>query len=143
MFLCIGVLTHTLCDRDESADLGDVAKFGQRVWSATLTLEHRKLCQEVCHAVLDRAAKLTAMAICTTAERVHARRPKPAQGTASRPVGVAIDGSVYEKQPRFRRVLAETAERLFAHTPIELHLVKDGSSIGAAVLAAESPSASL
>lgn len=121
---------------DKTTALEAINRFAVENWNCSLTEKQRNECQEVCHAVLDRAAKLTAVAICTVARRVRAQHP--GLYLPQVPVGVAIDGSVFEGQPRFRRVLADCAATVFPDSPVEFFLVKDGSSIGAAVLAGQS-----
>lgn len=125
----------SLIEADDSADLVAVKQFLNGIGIPVATLEDRTLLKEICRIVSDRAAKISAAALSAVFTWMDPRLEGP--HTA------AIDGSVYEKHPGFReRVLAALRE-LHGEKAGRINLVsaKDGSGVGAAVVAAVAASA--
>lgn len=90
----------------------------------------RVLLKKICAIVSTRAARISAVAMASVITKID-----PA---LSRKHTVAIDGSVYEKYPGFSDKIKETLRIIFKNKSrrIKLSLAKDGSSIGAGILAA-------
>jgi hexokinase len=87
----------------------------------------RKVLKEVCDMVSGRAAQLAGMAIAATL----IKSGKQHDAT------VAVDGSVFEKQPGFKRVMERTITQLLgAECRVRLVLTRDGSGLGAGFIAA-------
>jgi hexokinase len=90
----------------------------------------RIFARNVCRSVSRRAARLGAAciaAIVTKTDPALARRHT-----------VAIDGSVYEKHPAFKREIRSCLKEIFGakSARIKIELAKDGSGKGAAIIAA-------
>lgn len=83
--------------------------------------------RDVCRLVRGRAAQVSAMFCSAPLAKTHT------QGRAT----VAVDGSVFEKMPSFRRLL-QTAmtELLGPECDVTTTLAKDGSGVGAAFISA-------
>ncbi|EPB67448.1 Hexokinase [Ancylostoma ceylanicum] len=93
----------------------------------TITDEDCKSVAYVCTVVSTRAAHLTAAAVAQVLNRM--KRPYK--------VTVGFDGSVYRFHPFFKRLLDEKIKNLIDEgVQYQLMLSKDGSGIGAAVVAA-------
>lgn len=84
----------------------------------------------VCRLVARRSARLAAALIVGALVRVSRRSKKR--------VTVAVDGSLFEKYPGYRRNLASAIREVEGRAAgeVRLKLTKDGSGIGAAVIAA-------
>lgn len=81
----------------------------------------------VCVLVRSRAAQLAAMAISATLLKAEKT------GNAT----VAVDGSVYEKTPSFRTIMATNIRRILGEeSDVRLVLQRDGSGLGAGYIAA-------
>ncbi|KEG05579.1 putative hexokinase [Trypanosoma grayi] len=82
---------------------------------------------EVCRLVRGRAAQVSAMFCSAPLVKTHT------QGRAT----VAIDGSVFEKLPSFRRLLQDNINTILGpECDVRATLAKDGSGIGAAFISA-------
>ncbi|XP_024533280.1 hexokinase-1 [Selaginella moellendorffii] len=118
---------------DESADLKEVAKvikaaFGVR----SLPVETRKVIIEICDIAAQRGARLVAAGI------VGILRKIGREGKDVRTV-VGMDGGLYEHYPKFRGCLHEALGELLGKegsANVVIELSKDGSGLGAALLAA-------
>jgi hexokinase len=90
----------------------------------------RRLVKKVCDAVSSRAARVSAAAIAAVVTKMDPDLAKPHT--------IAIDGSVYEKHPKFERGIKNALKEIFGpKSPrISIVLTKDGSSKGAAIIAA-------
>ncbi|CCD13108.1 unnamed protein product [Trypanosoma congolense IL3000] len=83
--------------------------------------------RDVCRLVRGRAAQLSASFCCAPLVKTHS------QGRAT----VAIDGSVFEKIPAFRRTLQDNISRILGpECDVKAVLAKDGSGLGAAFISA-------
>ncbi|ESL05450.1 hexokinase [Trypanosoma rangeli SC58] len=91
------------------------------------SVEDLHVIRDVCRLVRGRAAQISAMFCSAPLAKTHK------QGCAT----VAVDGSVYEKTPSFRRLLRENMNTILgAECNVKVALVKDGSGIGAAFISA-------
>ena len=125
----------SLIEADDSADLSAVKLFLGGIGIPDATLEDRAVLKEACRIVSDRAAKISAAALSAVFTWMD---PKlDGKHTA------AIDGSVYEKHPGFRERVLAALKELHGEKAGKLALVsaKDGSGVGAAVVAAVAASA--
>jgi hexokinase len=110
---------------DESDDLHLVREIEAAVWGVSgSSLPDRRLVQTVCRLVTERAARLTAAAIAAVVVQID----------QTDPVTVAFDGSLYEAHSSFRGRLEGALELLGCR--VRLKLSKDGSGLGAALVAA-------
>jgi hexokinase len=114
----------------ETGSEKEITKLGKKVFDKVLTTEERIVLALVCHAVARRSARIAASIIAGALTRVERRSAKKAT--------VAIDGSLFEKYPGYSRMLNEAIRELegSAGKSISTKLTKDGSGIGAAVIAA-------
>ena len=91
---------------------------------------HEKLLKKVCTAISTRAARLAGAAIASVVTKMDF--------DLSRKHTIAIDGSLYEKHPRFAKRIRSTLGDIFGKKSknIKLKLTKDASIRGAAIVAA-------
>lgn len=112
-------------ESDSSSDLrkvGDVCRaFGKR----DSTRKERVWFKQVCEAIAERAARLTACAVAALVRRVN---------HTDSPTKVAVDGSLFEFHASFRSRLERALKQLKCNCV--LVLAKDGSGLGAALVAA-------
>lgn len=87
--------------------------------------KERALLKVVCEAVAYRAAKLSATAIGAVLSKIHRLKDTT----------VAVDGSVFEHIPGFKKVMEQTLLELFPESQVRLELTTDGSGNGAAIIA--------
>jgi hexokinase len=114
----------------EAGSKEELTQLSKELFGRELTpVEHRTLVRVV-HIVSRRSARIAAALIVGSLTRVARRSAKR--------VTVAVDGSLFEKYPGYSRSLAEAVRELEgkAGKGIQLKLTKDGSGIGAAVIAA-------
>ncbi|KAH7294017.1 hypothetical protein KP509_28G052900 [Ceratopteris richardii] len=131
--------------QDESSDLREVGRILKHALGiANTPLKVRKIVVELCDLVTERGAKLCGAGIVGVLKKIGrdgstaGSRAKSESGRAKKTV-VAMDGGLYEHYPNFRRYLKETVEDLLgeeAYANVSVELSKDGSGIGAALLAA-------
>lgn len=114
----------------EGSDRVEIKRIGKLLKGGELTKAELKLLAGVCRIVARRSARISAALIAGSLSKV-ARR------TAGKAT-VAIDGSLFEKYPGYHRMLEEGIRELEGRSAkgISLKLTKDGSGIGAAVIAA-------
>jgi len=107
-----------------------VQTLSQELFGRLLTTDERRILARVCRLVSQRSARIAAALIVGALTRVDRRSAKR--------VTVAVDGSLFEKYPGYSRRLAEAIRELegVAGKTVHLKLTKDGSGIGAAVIAA-------
>ncbi len=107
-----------------------VQELSQDLFGRQLDPAERRMMARVCRMVSRRSARIAASLILGALTRVECRSKKR--------VTVAVDGSLFEKYPGYSRVLAAAIRELAgpAGKGIRLKLTKDGSGIGAAVIAA-------
>lgn len=141
---------------DDSSDLKAVAEVMKRLYGIDgTTLGIRKLVLEVCDTVCQRGARLAAAGIVGILKKIgrdgnnangsirrsdmngiHDEAPV-SSGSSGRTV-VAMDGGLYEHYVEFRNYMQEAVVELLgdAARNVSIELSKDGSGIGAALLAA-------
>jgi hexokinase len=107
-----------------------VQELSRELFGRSLTPAERRIMARVSRLVSRRSARIAAALIAGALTRVERR--------SSKRVTVAVDGSLFEKHPGYCRVLAQAIRELDgpAGKGVRLVLTKDGSGIGAAVIAA-------
>ncbi len=113
---------------DHSQELSGVEVVLQRRFKLQSTLAERFTVHNVCRFVVHRAARLSGMAIAAVLLHLPASRRENSV--------VAVDGGVYEKMPTFKETMVTTIHDLLPAAAVRVTLSKDGSGIGAAVIAA-------
>uniref|UniRef100_A0ACD5XHF1 Uncharacterized protein n=1 Tax=Avena sativa TaxID=4498 RepID=A0ACD5XHF1_AVESA len=120
---------------DETPDLSIVAeKLAENLKIADTTFEARKMVVEICDIVTSRSARLAAAGIVGIIRKMG-------RGTAGdkRRTVIAIDGGLFEHYVEFRQCLESTLVELLgeeASESVSVKLTKDGSGLGAALIAA-------
>eukprot|EP00249_Psilotum_nudum_P012957 c24071_g1_i1 orf=202-1707(+) len=131
--------------QDESLDLQEVGNVLKDVIGvANVPLKIRKVIVEICHIVAERGARLAAAGIVGILKKIGrdgsmAGVRAKSNATKRRKTVVAIDGGLYEYYPKFRQYLHEAVAELLGEEfapNVVIELLKDGSGIGAALLAA-------
>lgn len=120
-------------EADATADLSATKEVLDRLHVYDTSLDDRRLVKTVCHLVARRAALLAGTAVAAIASHT---------GAVSTGCTVAIDGSVYEHYPGFKALMEDALRMLLGEdfaANVKLVLSKDGSGLGAAVLAALAP----
>lgn len=114
----------------EAGSAEEVRKLSGELFGGALPPAEIRIITEVCRLVSRRSARIAAALIVGALARV-ARRSK-------KRVTVAVDGSLFEKYPGYGRILAAAIRELDGRPAegVRLKLTKDGSGIGAAVIAA-------
>jgi len=92
---------------------------------ARSSLEDRRLIKECCELVTIRAARLSAAAIGAVVSK-----------TGRFNCTAAVDGGVFEHIPNFKEEMQKALKELYPASDIDLKLTRDGSGIGAAIIAA-------
>ncbi len=92
--------------------------------------QDRQVVKKICNFISGRAACLSAAALAAIILKIDP--------DLSRRHTVAVDGTVYEKYPGFANGINACLKRIFAKksSKIKISLTKDGSGIGAAIIAA-------
>jgi hexokinase len=115
---------------DISEDLRDVNVLLVELGVADSTIKDRQLLKDMCMLVAKRGARIVATVMLATIIKNDPNLEKPHS--------VAIDGSLFEKFSFFKTCMEEALVELIGEkvSRIKMFLVKDGSGIGAAILAA-------
>ncbi|KAL2629548.1 hypothetical protein R1flu_014234 [Riccia fluitans] len=125
--------TMSVMHEDESCGLQKVAKVLEENFDIVGTsLELRRLVQTVCDVVCQRAGRLAAVGIVAMLKKIG-------WDQASTTITIAVDGGLYEHYKKFRGYLFDAMRELLGEKVAEnisIVLCKDGSGIGAALLAA-------
>ncbi|KAM0912806.1 hypothetical protein ACQ4PT_012604 [Festuca glaucescens] len=120
---------------DETPDLRIVAeKLAGNLKIANTTLETRKMVVEICDILTRRSARLAAAGIVGIIRKIGRGTPGDKRKTV-----VAIDGGLFEHYAKFRQCLESTLAELLgeeASKSVSVKLTKDGSGLGAALIAA-------
>lgn len=120
---------------DGTPDLRVVAeKLADNLRVRDTSLDTRKMVVEICDIVTGRSARLAAAGIVGILRKIGRAAP----GDERRSV-VAIDGGLFEHYAEFRKRLEATLVELLgeeASRLVEVKLTKDGSGLGAALIAA-------
>jgi hexokinase len=116
--------------QDASAGLSGVKRALGAIGINSTALADRRAVQQICGLVMTRAARISAAAIAAVITKTDAGLSKKHT--------VAIDGSVYEKNPDFSLAVTKALRELFGRRSSRIRVVlsKDGSGIGAAIVAA-------
>lgn len=120
----------SLIESDKEGSFPKVNGLFKDLGITSASLEDMKLLRRVCAIVSTRAARLSACAIAAVITKIDP--------SLSRKHTIAIDGSVYEKYFKFSDRIYGALEEYFGPKikNIKISLAKDGSGIGAAVIAA-------
>ena len=118
---------------DDSTDLREVKKvFEQTLEITNTTLLDRQVAKSVCEMVGIRAERLSAAATSAVLLWNHE--------ILDHTVTVGVDGSMYQFYPGFERSLYENCRPFlgddFVNNKLKLRLARDGSGVGAAIIAA-------
>lgn len=126
------------CDGDRSVGLTAVArvlaKAGGGAGASSASWLDRRAVRRVCHLVALRSARLLGTAIASLLRQIGRDG-----GQGGHPVGVAVDGGVFEHYTLYRAYVRSALVDLLgpaAAATVRLHRVRDASSRGAAYLAA-------
>lgn len=120
----------SLIESDHSEELMKIEGYLEGIGILDTSLEERQILKRVCRIVSKRAARISAAAISAIVTWMDPQlRDKHT---------IAIDGTLYEKYPRFRKSILKGLEDLHGNARKKIKLVqaKDGSGIGVAVVAA-------
>jgi len=113
---------------DTSSDLARVgAVLESSLGLSDVSLEYRKIAQELCALVARRAAYLAAAGVAAVLTQIHSAAGSITPGIGSPTPGVAIDGSVYKKYPGFSAWMREALNKL--GISCDLTHAEDGSGI--------------
>ncbi|WCJ35109.1 Hexokinase-2 chloroplastic [Euphorbia peplus] len=130
--------TPDLCamQQDNSADLQNVGSILYDVVGAESSLSSRKIVVEVCDAIVERGGRLAGAGIVGILQKMEEDSKGFIFGKRS---VVAMDGGLYEHYPQYRKYLKDAVSELLGlemSKNIVIEHSKDGSGIGAALLAA-------
>lgn len=114
----------------EAGSPQQIKDLSKELFGRELKATEQRTLARVCRLISRRSARIAASLISGALTR-EARRSK-------KHVTVAVDGSLFEKYPGYSRLLAQAIRELDgrAGKGVQLKLTKDGSGIGAAVIAA-------
>ncbi|MBI5144432.1 MAG: hexokinase [Candidatus Omnitrophica bacterium] len=120
----------SVIESDESASLSRTGSLLKKIGIKNSTIDDRRLIKKICVMVSLRASRISAAAIAAVIRKID-----PA---LSRNHTVAIDGTLYEKHPRFSDHIKDALKEIFGKkaSRIKTVLTKDGSGKGAAIIAA-------
>ncbi|KAH9258722.1 hypothetical protein BASA81_003224 [Batrachochytrium salamandrivorans] len=116
-------------ESDSSSDLRRVGDICRAFGKCDSTRKERVWFKQVCESITERAARLTACAVTALVRKV---------GHGDFPVKIAVDGSLFEYHTSFRSRLERALKQLRCNCV--LVLAKDGSGLGAALVAAAAAS---
>ncbi|ORX49039.1 hypothetical protein BCR36DRAFT_584147 [Piromyces finnis] len=117
-------------ERDHSSDLLDTKLVLQELLNVPYPAPRdRRIVRRICELVATRAARLAAVGVAAVVTKMD----RVGDGCT-----VAIDGSVYEHYPHFGNRMKDAIHELLGmfEENVSLQLGKDGSSVGAGVIAA-------
>lgn len=132
----LGTPDLSTMQQDGTEDLHTVGSVLYNVAGVESDLSSRKIVLEVCDTIVKRAARLAGAGIVGILQKIEEDTEDAIFGKRT---VVAMDGGLYERYPQYRRYLKEAvAELLGPETSqnIVIEHSKDGSGIGAALLAA-------
>lgn len=113
----------------EAGSREEIDKLSRELFGSTVTAQDRRIMTSLCRIVSRRSARLAAAMISAALSRSERR--------AGKRVTVAVDGSLFQKYPGYARCLGKAVRELQGRgLRVRLKLSKDGSGIGAAVIAA-------
>lgn len=135
-------------DEDSSEDLHVVGDLLRDVLEIkNTTLQQRKVVHQVCETIGKRGARLAAAGIVGVLKKIgrdgaEAKKissNSDLHGLQAFKTRVAVDGGLYEHYPKFRKQMHDAVGELLGEHAlglVSIELSKDGSGIGAALLAA-------
>lgn len=109
------------------------------------TLATRKVVYDVCDIIAERGARLSAAGIVGILTKINRCGDlmlsclTTPNDTEVKKTVIAIDGSLYEKYPKFRNYMEDAMKEMLGEdyaNNVTTTLSKDGSGVGAALLAA-------
>lgn len=117
-------------ENDRTANRNDIAVLLKGLGIADSSAEDRLLVKKICAFVATRATRISAAVLAGVITKIDP--------SLSRKHTVAVDGSVYEKYPGFAKNIEAALKELFGKKSqkLALKVTKDGSGIGAAIIAA-------
>ncbi len=120
----------SLIEGDNSKNLSEIKNYLDGVGMLKTTLEERRFLKKICALVSQRAARISAAALSAVITWMD---PSLAANHT-----VAVDGTLYEKYPRFRRTIMATLKQIHGTRSKRIKVVraKDGSGLGVAIVAA-------
>ncbi len=120
----------SLIEADHTENLSKIKNYLEGLGVASSSISERRAMKEVCQIISRRAARISAAAISSVITWMD---PELNDGHT-----VAIDGTIYEKYPSFRKNIVSTLREIHNHHSKRIKLVraKDGSGVGVAVVAA-------
>lgn len=130
--------TPDLCamQQDTSNDLQDVGSILYKAAGVESNLSARKIVVEVCDTIVKRGGRLAGAGIVGILQKME----EDSKGLIfGKKTVVAMDGGLYENYPQYRRYLREAVTELLGDDiakNVVIEHSKDGSGIGAALLAA-------
>lgn len=130
--------TPDICamQQDSSKDLEEVGSILYNVAGVRSELRSRKIAVEICDMIAKRGGRLAGAGIVGILEKMEAESKGAVFGKKT---VVAMDGGLYEHYPQYRRYLQDGVSELLGEElskNIVVQHSKDGSGIGAALLAA-------
>nr|GEW04901.1 hexokinase-2, chloroplastic [Tanacetum cinerariifolium] len=132
----LGTPNISSMQQDTSQDLDDVGSILYEAIGVDSNLDARKMVIEVCDTIAKRGGRLAGAGIVGILRKME----EDCKGIVfGKRMVVAMDGGLYEHHPQYRRYLKEAVTELLG-PELSSHVViehsKDGSGIGAALLAA-------
>ncbi|KAL2964208.1 hypothetical protein AAZX31_17G244000 [Glycine max] len=132
--------TPDLCamQQDSSGDLHAVGSLLYDKAGVESNLSERKTVLEVCETIVKRGGSLAGAGIVGILQKMEEDQRGLVFGNGKRSV-VAIDGGLYENYPQYRAYLQDSVTELLGtekSNNVVIEHTKDGSGIGAALLAA-------
>jgi hexokinase len=112
---------------DKSDGLEGVGKALKNIGIKNTGIDDRKIIKEAAQIILDRSITIVAAAAVVVLKKIDSE--------LSSEHSIAVDGSLYEKIPGYKENFEAEIERI-SGKKFETFLSKDGSGIGAAILAA-------
>ncbi|KAJ1643995.1 hypothetical protein J3B02_001375 [Coemansia erecta] len=116
---------------DDSPALSEIQQIIEKTLNVSnSTMADRRIFKIISVLVGERAARLSSVGVVATLTK----RPE----LLDMPINIGIDGSMYEHFPDFERILAEAVSRFIPEPQfrnIRFSLAKDGSGVGAAIIA--------
>ncbi|CAL9117859.1 unnamed protein product, partial [Musa textilis] len=123
-------------NHDTTSDLGVVGSKLKEIFGVEGTsMDTRRMVVRICDAIAERAARLAAAGIAG----VLLKQGRVGRDDGKKKAVVAVDGGLFEHYSKFRRCVESTLRELLGEDDSEsavIKLAKDGSSIGAALVAA-------
>ncbi|SCV70073.1 BQ2448_1467 [Microbotryum intermedium] len=119
----------SLIESDSTDELLTVTGLFAHFYSLDTTIKERQFFRRLAQLIGTRAARLSACGIAAIVSK---------QGYLEEGCGVATDGSLYNKYPKFPERISEALQDIFGEKGrgIKTYHAEDGSGVGAAVIAA-------